>query len=65
MLAYLRTALGLIAGGCTLLQLFPNQLHMQILSVCLLVVGVALGAIGVERFKTVRAQLRKLMDGSQ
>lgn len=58
-LAYVRTALSLIAGAAVLFQFFSSVQAYVAVAWVLAILGVAVLAIGIYRFRTVRAELRR------
>jgi putative membrane protein len=57
LLAYVRTAFAFLAGGVTLLKVFPGDAVMVRLGVFLLAVGVFSSAFGAWRFVSVMRRL--------
>ena len=57
LLSYFRTAIALLAGGGTLIKLFPDESDMVNLGVVLLILGILSGLVGVVRFIAVRKRL--------
>ena len=50
LLAYLRTAMALLAAGATLFRLFADDPYFQILGMVMLILGILIAGIGVFRF---------------
>lgn len=65
LLAYTRTALTFGVAGATLLQFFERGPLVEVTGVACLVAAVALGAFGLRRFVSVRAQIRSRRTGTQ
>ena len=61
LLSYLRTAFGMLAGGVTLLKLFPDDRWLGCVGVGLLVAGTLVTAVGTWRFSVVNARLRRIL----
>ncbi len=64
-LAYVRTSLSLIAGAAVLFQFFSAVGAYVALAWILSVLGIVVLAVGVYRFHTVRAALRKDVPDSE
>ena len=64
LLAYMRTAIALLAAGGSLLKFFWNSLLIRILGVLLLVVGTAVTALGIWRFRTISRRLREVKEST-
>lgn len=62
-LAYLRTALGLIALGVTCLRLLGDELLYRAVGIAFLVLGPLLLLWGIVRFVRVRRDLRQMRPG--
>jgi len=62
LLAYIRTAIALLASGAMLIKIYPDNHTLFIMAVTLLVGGVAITAFGVWRFISVLTELRNLYD---
>ncbi|MEE9413369.1 MAG: DUF202 domain-containing protein [Methylococcales bacterium] len=60
LLAYLRTAMALLAAGATLFRLFPNDAYFQVLGIVMLFLGMVIAGIGVFRFFAMTKRLKKL-----
>ncbi|HFD13587.1 MAG TPA: DUF202 domain-containing protein [Crenotrichaceae bacterium] len=60
LLAYLRTAMALLAAGATLFRLFSEDPFFQILGMIMLVLGVLIAGIGVFRFFAITKRLKIL-----
>jgi len=58
LLAYTRTALTFGVAGATLLQFFEGGLLVEATGVICLLVAAGLGAFGIVRFASVRADIR-------
>jgi len=56
-LAYVRTSLSLLAGGVVLLQYFSSSFGMKVTGWGLAFLGLAVLAIGLARFFSVRGRL--------
>lgn len=63
-LAYVRTSLSLVAGAAVLFQFFSTVSSYLAVAWVLAVLGVVVLAVGVYRFRTVRASLRTELDNS-
>jgi putative membrane protein len=57
-LAYVRTALSLVAGAAVLFQFFSSVQAYVAVAWVLAIAGVLVLAIGIYRFRSVRAQLQ-------
>jgi putative membrane protein len=62
LLAYLRTSMALLAGGATLIRLFPSDIYFQLLGGVMLLLGIIITVIGMFRFSTITKRLKKLYD---
>ena len=62
LLAYLRTAMALLAAGATLFRLYPDDLYFQVLGSIMLLLGIVIAGIGGIRFFAITKRLRKLHD---
>lgn len=60
-LSYWRTAFGFAAAGGTLIKLFPSEVSSQILGGILLLVGICIALFGTWRFRTVQANLNRII----
>ena len=63
LLAYGRTALMVAGTGVSLVKFFPLSQLFQILGWSFVVIGVAVGAIGLSRFVRLRRRLRSGANG--
>ena len=62
-LAYVRTSLSMIAGAVVLFQFFSAVRAYMAVAWVLVITGFVVLAIGVVRFRTVRAELRREVSG--
>ncbi len=62
LLAYLRTAMALLAAGATLFRLFPEDMYFQVMGMVLLFIGIIVAGIGAVRFSSITKRLKKLHD---
>ncbi|MEE9425283.1 MAG: DUF202 domain-containing protein [Methylococcales bacterium] len=62
LLAYLRTAMALLAAGATLFRLFPDDPYFQVLGMVMLFLGFLIAGIGGLRFFAITKRLKKLHD---
>ncbi len=62
LLAYLRTAMALLAAGATLFRLFPDDTFFQVLGMIMLILGVLIAGTGGYRFFAMTKRLRILLD---
>lgn len=62
LLAYLRTAMALLAAGATLFRLFPDDMYFQVLGMVMFLFGIIVAVIGAFRFSTITKRLKKLYD---
>ncbi len=60
LLAYLRTAMALLAAGATLFRLFSDDPFFQVLGMVMLILGILIAGIGVFRFFAMTKRLRLL-----
>lgn len=60
LLAYLRTSFGLLAGGGTLIKLFPDDPWLPKLGMVLLALGGFVAAFGTWRFFQVHSKLKRI-----
>jgi len=60
LLAYLRTAMALLAAGATLFRLFSDDPFFQVLGIIMLVLGLLIAAIGGFRFSAMTKRLKML-----
>lgn len=60
LLAYLRTAMALLAAGATLFRLFPQDAYFQVLGIIMLILGLIIAGIGAYRFISITKRLKKL-----
>lgn len=58
LLAYLRTAMALLAAGATLFRLLSDDPFFRILGVVMLVLGMLIAAIGIFRFFAMSNRLK-------
>lgn len=62
LLAYLRTAMALLAAGATLFRLFPDDVYFQVLGMIMFLLGIFVSGIGAFRFSAITKRLKKLHD---
>jgi putative membrane protein len=60
LLAYLRTAMALLAAGATLFRLFPEDMYFQVLGTVMLILGILIAGIGGFRFLAITKRLKML-----
>ncbi len=60
LLAYLRTAMALLAAGATLFRLFPEDPYFQVLGSVMFLLGIIITGIGGFRFFTITKRLKML-----
>lgn len=65
LLAYLRTAMALLAAGATLFRLFPEDTYFQVLGTIMFLLGVFVTGVGAFRFFAITKRLKKLHDKVQ
>jgi putative membrane protein len=65
LLAYLRTAMALLAAGATLFRLYSDDAFFQVLGMVMLVLGVLIAAVGIHRFFTMSKRLTILLDKTE
>lgn len=61
LLAYVRTGFGMLAGGVTLIKLFPEDRGLWVVGLGLLLVGTLVTLVGVWRFAVVNARMRRIL----
>ncbi len=62
LLAYLRTAMALLAAGATLFRLFPEDPYFQVLGAVMFLLGIIIAGIGGVRFFAITRRLKRLHD---
>jgi putative membrane protein len=62
LLAYLRTAMALLAAGATLFRLFADDAFFQVLGMVMLILGILIAVIGIHRFFAMTKRLKLLLD---
>jgi putative membrane protein len=65
LLAYLRTAMALLAAGATLFRLYSDDAFFQVLGMVMLVLGVLIAAVGIHRFFAMSKRLIILLDKTE
>jgi putative membrane protein len=65
LLAYLRTAMALLAAGATLFRLYSDDAFFQVLGIVMLVLGVLIAAVGIHRFFAMSKRLIILLDKTE
>jgi putative membrane protein len=60
LLAYVRTAFGFVAGGVTLIKLFPEDQTLLILGIGLIATGFVVAVVGLFRFWSVARRLKSI-----
>ncbi len=65
LLAYLRTAMALLAAGATLFRLYSDDAFFQVLGMVMLVLGVLIAAVGIHRFFAMSKRLTILLDKTE
>lgn len=65
LLAYLRTAMALLAAGATLFRLYSDDAFFQVLGIVMLVLGILIAGIGIHRFFAMSKRLTILLDKTE
>lgn len=61
LLSYMRTAFGFVAGGVTLVKLFPDDAILVWLGFLLVVIGGSIAILGLGRFVVVSRRLKTIL----